>query len=443
MSTFKVNYARGNYHPDDRVNAIIQRGKNCSLGIYEMVDNLELLLGCKGAWKTQEIASQYQRRSITFDQFIAQYLDLPKKIHTDDEKQQEISELQSNLWSQQAIAYEDNERAEYCGDTVKVVKRLLQKYIFRNCVFPTEERESFKHPNFVILDDKDREDALQSSIIGDILFTHLKKSEDSITEKVYWWKTFNSEIYSHFSTLHSQVVRIQFTNFIQFYEKERKHITPSDITEGDMSSICKPSHETYIETPFNLLLQVCEQNSALLADEILDANIEKDAYSAFLDVCASAFFPKDKFKAHMRTNALSKVLTETEEAFALLCLENNFERWMWCAEMGKRPENLTCIDGLPNLCYQDNPTQRKDKKINGGKWTPAGKKRMNDLLQKVAASRIDHKDFEKDLKNMYIMGCSADELESGWIRTNNSLKKRRREYVPVKNCLSISKRAAV
>ena len=93
MSTFKVNYARGNYHPDDRVNAIIRRGKNCSLGIYEMVDNLELLLGCKGAWKTQEIASQYQRRSITFDQFIAQYLDLPKKIHTDDEKQNEISEL--------------------------------------------------------------------------------------------------------------------------------------------------------------------------------------------------------------------------------------------------------------------------------------------------------------------------------------------------------------
>ena len=333
---------------------------------------------------------------------------------------------------------------EYSGDTLKVVKRLVQKHAFRDCVFPTEERASFKRPNFVILDDKDREDASQSSIIGDILFTHLKKSGESIREKVYWWKTYNGEIYSHFSTLRSQVVRIQFTNFIQLYEKEKKHNTPTDTPEGEATSVLTSSPESFIETPFNLLLEVCEQNRALLADDVLDPNIEKDAYRAFLDVCASAFFPKDKFKAHMRANALSKVLTETEEAFALLSLENNFNRWMWCAERGKRPENLGCIEGLPNLRYQDNPTKRKDKKINGGKWTSAGKNRMNYLLEKVAASRIDCKDFEKDIKNMYIMGCSGDEVASGWIRSNNSFRKRRRENVPVKNCLSIvGKRAAI
>ena len=443
MSAFIQNFVTGKYHPDDRVNAVIRKGKNGSYDIYEMIDHLELLVGCKGAWKTQEIISEYKKNSITFDQFVNKYLELPNKVIPSEEQQQTLVAKRNKLWIDQAEAYEDDQKVNRTEDELKLVKRLIQRHIFRDCIFTNDTKKNFERPNFVILEDKDREDASQSSTIADILFKHLNKAESSVEDKVHWWKTYNGEIYSHFSTLRSQVVRIMFTNFIQLFEKERKQNTPSENEYGGTTSVLTSSQETFIETPLNLLIQVCEQDRALLADEVLDPNIDKDAYNAFLEVCASAYFPKDKFKAHMRTNALSKVLTETEEAFALLSLENNFDRWLWCAEKGTKPENSDTMKGLPKLRYQENPTQRKDNRINAGQWTAAGKKRMNELLEKVAISRMDRMDFEKTLKQMYHAGCSAEEVTSGWIRSTNSLKRKRRENVPVKNCLSITKHTAV
>ena len=443
-NNFIPNFVTNKFHPDDRVNSVIRKGKNGSYGIREMVDNLEALVGCKGAWKTQDVVNEYNRKSITFDQFVVKYLSIPiEKVVTTEDKQNSLAELRSNLWAEQAVAYEDSGKVPYSADTVKVLKKLVHKHLFRDCVFPSEDKMSFQRTNFVILDDKDKEDASQSSSIGDILFTHLNKSDCSIQEKVYWWKTYNGEVYSHFSSLRCQVVRCMFTNFIQLYETEKKHNIPSDSDAVGTPSVLTSSQDSFIETPLNLLIQHCDQNRALLADEVLDPNIEKDAYRAFLDICASAFFPKDKFKAHMRAHALSKVLTETEEAFALLSLENNYERWLWFAEKGTKANNGDIVRGLPDLRYQHNPTQRKDKRTNGGQWTPAGKRRMNDLLEKVATARVDRMDFEKTLKDMYVMGCSSEEVASRWIRSDNSYKKRRRENVTVKNCLSISKRAAV
>ena len=447
MSAFRVNYARGMYHPDERVNTIIRNGKNSTSNnaIYVMVEKLEQVLGSKGSWKTQQIASQYQRRSITFDQFVAQYLDLPRIDVSSEERGQELDALRSKLWMEQALAYEAGDQVEHSESTEKLVKRLVQKHLFRNCIFTTEDLPTFQRPNFVILDDKDRQNASQSSIISDILFTHLGKSEDTIAEKVHWWKAYSGDIYKHFSALRSNVVRTMYSNFIQLYENEQHVNTPSETADGGTTTALDSSVDNYIDTPFNLLLLVCDRNRAQLADEVLDANIEKDAYRAFLDVCASAFFPKEQFKKHMKSNALSNVLTETEEAFALLSLENNFDRWMWCAERGKKTtDTLSVNDGIPNLRYQTNPGKRKDNKINAGKWTSAGKKRMNELLEKVSEARVDRKDFEKDLQRMYYSGCSSEEVSSNWLKSNNLMKKRTREFVPVKNCLSIiTKRAAI
>ena len=441
-TNFTPNCTRGEYHPDDRVNAVIRKGKNGSFDIYEMIDHLELLIGCKGLWKTQEIVNKYKNKSITFDQFVLRYLSLPKKYPDSEDNKDSTNDLRSKLWTEQAFAYNEEEGVPFSKDVARTVKRLIQRYLFRDCVFLSETKSSFERPNFVILDDKDREDASQSSTISDILFTRLGNSDYSITQKVHWWKTYNGIVYKHFSVLRSQVVRNMFSNFLQLYETEKKHNGPlpsNSTTDGSLPS----SQDSLIETPLNLLIHHCDLDRALLADELLDLNIEKDAYRAFLDICAAAFFPKEKFKVHMRSHTLSKVLTETEEAFALLSLENNIDRWLWCAERGQRPDDDT-VGSLPNLRYQENPSKRKDNRINGGVWKPAGRRRMNDLLEKVARVRTDRKVFEASLKDMYVMGCSSDEVASGWLRTENSAKKRSRENVAVKNCLSfVTKRAAI
>ena len=439
---FSPNCGRGIYHTKDKVNAIIRKGKNSSINVFEMIDELEVHVGRKGAWKTQEIVSEYNKRSISFDQFVLQYLSLPTLSPASEDSQDSMNNLRSKLWTEQAFAYNEEEGVPFSKDVAMIVKKLIQKHLFRDCVFLSETKSLFERPNFVILDEKDREDASQSSTISDILFTKLGNSDYSVTQKVHWWKTYNGIVYKHFSTLRSQVVRNMFSNFLQLYETDKKHNAPLP-SDSTADASLPSSQDSFIETPLNLLIHQCDLDRALLADELLDLNIEKDAYRAFLDICAAAFFPREKFKAHMRTHALSKVLTETEEAFALLSLENNLDRWLWCAERGQRPDDNT-MGSLPNLRYQENPSKRKDNKINGGAWKAAGKRRMNDLLEKVARVRGDRKEFEASLKEMYVMGCSSDEVASGWIRSINSTKKRSRENVAVKNCLSfVSKRAAI
>ena len=63
---------------------------------------------------------------------------------------------------------------------------------------------------------------------------------------------------------------------------------------------------------------------------------------------------------------------------------------------------------------------------------------MNDLLDKVAKAREGRREFEKTIQVMYRSGISADEVASGWIRSENAKKKVKVEHVSVTNMLTLT-----
>ena len=134
-------------------------------------------------------------------------------------------------------------------------------------------------------------------------------------------------------------------------------------------------------------------------------------------------------------------MTVSEEAFALLSLENNINRWEWMANIEDSDDDdlaTPTTSNPPDLMYQVNPGRRKDSKVSAGPWKRIGLERMNDLLEKVAKAREGRQEFERAIQMMYRSGISADEVASGWIRSENAKKKLKVEHVSVTNMLTLT-----
>ena len=144
----------------------------------------------------------------------------------------------------------------------------------------------------------------------------------------------------------------------------------------------------------------------------------------------------------MKEKLLSSFVTVSEEAFALLSLENNINRWEWMANITDSDDDddlaTPTTVNPPDLMYQCNPGRRKDSKVSAGPWKRIGLERMNDLLYKVAKARECRQEFEREIQLMYRAGISADEVASGWIKSENAKKKRKVEHVTVTNMLTLT-----
>ena len=148
-----------------------------------------------------------------------------------------------------------------------------------------------------------------------------------------------------------------------------------------------------------------------VTDMLLDyMTVNKSLYKAYLDAampaCSVSTF-KDKMMNESEKNFQNLVTTQ-EEAFALLVLENNIERWSHYAEDREDQE--------PPAKYQKKIGQRKDKKSSVGDWTSEGMTRFNEIYELVRAAREDErrKDFDEAIKQMYIAESdnqSSDEME--------------------------------
>ena len=130
-----------------------------------------------------------------------------------------------------------------------------------------------------------------------------------------------------------------------------------------------------------------------------------------------------------------KSLLRCEEAFAVLVLENNFERWIYFAEKTLKEQNEMVdednddnddndsgssngdenseisnndsehtVISIPDVLYQQKIKQRKDKRETAGKWTSDGMKRLNTLITMVKDGRNgeSREIFEEKLQDMYI-----------------------------------------
>ena len=421
IDKFVPNTEAGLYHPDNEINKLITSSKGndeYDEDLKGCIIKLEEAQGARGTCHFIHILNEYEHSRLSFDDAVLQYLSYP--ILERCAPNNEVDE-QYNLLFNQKLAYETNDEEEATKFSISQVKYYIQNEIFRNVIFPSDSKQNFLKPSFVMMGNETVEDIPQCVTICNILLKRLGKEEYTVEEKVKWWIGHGKYVYNHFSKLRCQVVRNMFTTFVALHKKEYKN----------------RNCDNY-DTPLGMLRLLPGGNDRF-AEELLDLNVEKDTYRAFLDVCVAGFFSKGCFSQKMKEHLLSKLVTVTEEAFALLSLENNIQRWEWMANTTDVDDDNLAVPtekDPPDLLYQSNPQLRKDSKISAGPWKREGLERMNDLLEKVLKAREDRREFEKDIQKMYRMGCTSEEVTKGWLLTENAKKKRRLDHISVKNFLN-------
>ena len=193
------------------------------------------------------------------------------------------------------------------------------------------------------------------------------------------------------------------------------------------------------------LVHFCGENGEQFADKLLEyENVDKDMLMCFFDVsmpCMSNYAYGTRILFHN----FSKVVTESEEAFAYLVFENNFKRWIYQAEATRRdgmePNDDDSTASIPDVLYQKKVKKRKDNVITAGRWTDEGLERYNNLMVKVREARQVRGNFEEELKAMYVLNEPRDMYLSKQKKRNKDDNKdpsAKKKKVTVMNVLNVA-----
>ena len=219
------------------------------------------------------------------------------------------------------------------------------------------------------------------------------------------------------------------------------------------------------------LVKFCQDNGRQFGDKLLDYdNMDIDTLKYFYDISMPSV-SSYMYSSRILFNNFSKVVTESEEAFAILVFENNFERWLYQADSkisspsndteeqtvstteegsptaGNQQEegnssSATDNEAIPDVLYQKKVKTRKDNVVTAGRWTDEGLERYNELLTKVQEARKSRGTFEDSLKDTYVMTEPSDQYMEKLDKRNRSTGKeqnaRKKKRVQVKNVLNVA-----
>lgn len=180
---------------------------------------------------------------------------------------------------------------------------------------------------------------------------------------------------------------------------------------------------------FTKMIKKCVDGGKVFGDSLLDyASIDTEVLICYLNIAMTSTATV-KFKERMVYEKFSDAITVFEEAFAVLVLENNFERWVYFAEKKLRKnkddnsditngdesgisysddtshdDSDNTVEKIPDVLYQQKIKKRKDKRETAGKWTPDGMNRLNSLITIVQEARNTEgrEHFEEELQDRYI-----------------------------------------
>tara|TARA_B100000768_G_C10967018_1_gene244145 strand:+ start:73 stop:522 length:450 start_codon:yes stop_codon:yes gene_type:complete len=113
-----------------------------------------------------------------------------------------------------------------------------------------------------------------------------------------------------------------------------------------------------------------------------------------------------KWRYHAYNSVISDIFTESDEAFAMLLLENNAKDYKQMVVLDRK---LTRKEAMPKYTKDPNLTE----KFKG--WSKNGIKRYNDLIKVVKRNRLTthSKEMEVELKGDYAKLCGKDGRRNG------------------------------
>jgi hypothetical protein len=138
--------------------------------------------------------------------------------------------------------------------------------------------------------------------------------------------------------------------------------------------------------------------------KVLRARDNLDDFTAFCDCFLSCVVGRSGYKQNMATTHISELSISSDEAFAILCVENNIEAWDYMIS----PDTNTKGPDMPPPKYTRN---RKDSGKHHG-WSAKGINRFNELHEDVESRRRETVQLEADFNAMKMQGLSGQEKRS-------------------------------
>jgi len=160
---------------------------------------------------------------------------------------------------------------------------------------------------------------------------------------------------------------------------------------------------------FQKLINVCKSGGKEFADILgIYDKLDMDVLMEYFDMSMTTLSAQG-YKTSVLFDRFSTVVKDAEEAFGLLVLENNFDRWMYQAEVERmKLESRNNFDivlppmvDVPDVLYQKKVKKRRNNVQTVGKWTAEGIERYDKILNDVIRRREDREDFEVHLKEEY------------------------------------------
>jgi hypothetical protein len=136
--------------------------------------------------------------------------------------------------------------------------------------------------------------------------------------------------------------------------------------------------------------------------KVLQARDNVDDFAAFCDCFLSCVVGRSGYKQNVATTLVSELSTTSDEAFAILCVENNIEAWdyMISSDTNKGPD-------MPPPKYT---RKHKDSGKHHG-WSAEGITRFNELHEDVESKRRATVQLEADYRAMKMEGLNGQEKQ--------------------------------
>jgi len=168
-------------------------------------------------------------------------------------------------------------------------------------------------------------------------------------------------------------------------------------------NIEEDSKETVIEKT-KALIELAAKEGGL--EKMRRCVEHKEVFLTFVTICLVHSCSSMKWRYHAYNSVISDIFTESDEAFAMLLLENNAKDYKQMVVLKRK---LTRKEAMPKYTKDSNMTE----KFKG--WSKKGIKRYNDLIKVVKRNRLTthSKNMEVELKGDYAKLCGKDGRRNG------------------------------
>ena len=135
--------------------------------------------------------------------------------------------------------------------------------------------------------------------------------------------------------------------------------------------------------------------------KVLQARDNVDDFAAFCDCFLSCVVGRSVYKQNMTTTLVSELSTSSDEAFAIICIENNIEAWDYMISSDTNTKG-------PNMPPPKYTRKHKDSGKHHG-WSAEGITRFNKLHEDIESKRKETLQLEAEFRAKKMQGLGGQE----------------------------------